>query len=232
MHLGRAGPALSGRLRRSDRGGNRPRRYRRGRGYGAAGPSHRLRARHAVHHRGVGGLRGGARAPAAYGRRADLPSFGRQRSRRDSAQACTCVPPGPRRRLAASRHRSEGVLPRQHPRGAGCLRPGAAPSPVRAVAGTGHTCPRRLRIPVPLPEPPQWVRSVARGAARPSHPRPRTRDRGLLHRRAGRRCHARSGRSLRRLLAGRAGNVPPPRRAPDRRRGDDRVRPNRTLVRL
>ena len=65
------------------------------------------------------------------------------------------------------------------------------------------------------------ARRAARGARRPG---------GGLHRRAGdrRRRHPAPARGL---LGGRAGAVPAPRRAPDRRRGDHRLRAARPLVR-
>ncbi len=52
-----------------------------------------------------------------------------------------------------------------------------------------------------------------------------------LRRRADRRCHAGRRGPTRRLLAGDRGGLPPPRGPADRRRGDDRVRADRALVR-
>ncbi len=55
---------------------------------------------------------------------------------------------------------------------------------------------------------------------------------GGVHRRAGGRRDARRRGAVRRLLAGGRGGLPSPRRAGDRRRGDDRPRSHRTLVRV
>ena len=54
---------------------------------------------------------------------------------------------------------------------------------------------------------------------------------GGVRRRADRRCHARGGRASGGLLAGDRRGLPPPRRPAHRRRGHDRVRSDRSLVR-
>ena len=108
----------------------------------------------------------------------------------------------------------------------------AAPPAVRAVAGQ---VPARLRrVPVPrwrarLPGP--GDRRGARRRARGRDRRGRRVQRGRLRGRADRGGHAGRRGAAGGLLAGHRGGLPAARRAADRRRGHDRVRADRGLVR-
>ena len=97
----------------------------------------------------------------------------------------------------------------------------------------GRFAPRRARLRVPLPDPGHPT-AAARGTRRTSSARSTRLGAEnvaafIAEPVAGATLAAR--RPDRRLLAGRRRGLPPARRAPDRRRGDDGVRPDRALVR-
>ena len=114
----------------------------------------------------------------------------------------------------------------------GPVRAQAAPPAVRAVAGP---VPARVRrVPVPwrrarLAGPGDRRRARRRAGGRDR--RGRAVQRGRVRGRADRGGHAGRRRAAGRLLAGHRGGLPPARRAADRRRGHDRVRADRGLVR-
>ena len=130
-------------------------------------------------------------------------------------------------------YRPLGELPRQHPRRPRPVRPQAA---APAVRGLARALPARLgRLPVPgrpARRATRWATAEelaaeldrAFEAAGPGHGR-------RLRRRADRRGDAGGGRPAGRLLAGHRRGLPAARRAAHRRRGHDRVRADRALVR-
>ena len=165
--------------------------------------------------------------PAIY------PVSGGSRGHRDGAQARPGLPPRPRRDRALDRHRPVGELPRQHARGARPVGSRAAPPAVRGLARPVPPCQRRLSVPrrrAGRPRPGR--RRGARGGARADDRGGRSRDGRRVRRRADRRRDPGGGRAAGRLLAGHRGGLPPSRRAAHRRRGHDRVRPDRPLVRV
>ena len=155
------------------------------------------------------------------------------RGDRDGTQAGPRLSPRPRRDRALDRLRAVGQLPRQHPGRARPVRAQAAAPPVRGLA---RALPARLGgLPVPRRTCPAPTRSAAADelateldrafeAAGPGNVAAFVAE-PIVGRDAG--CR----RATRRLLAGDRGGLPPPRRAAHRRRGDDRVRPDRALVR-
>ena len=128
--------------------------------------------------------------------------------------------------------RPMGELPRQLARRAGPLRPQAAATPVRGVA---RPLPPRLRgVPVPRGrarlECPRRRRR-ARRRARARHRGGRTWHGRRVRRRADRRRDARGRRPAGRVLARDRRGLPAARRPADRRRGHDRLRADRHVVR-
>ena len=174
----------------------------------------------------------GRPAPAAR-RPGDLPGLGRLGGDRDRPQAGPRLPPRPRRGGPLDRLRAVGELPRQHA-SARSTCPGASRCAGRTRAGSGGsgTCRRPTRTGPASRARTPWARAedsppsstALSTAAGPGHRR-------RLRRRADRRGHARGRRPARRLLAGDRRRLPPPRRAAHRRRGHDRVRADRPLVR-
>ena len=125
-----------------------------------------------------------------------------------------------------------GQLPRQYARRPGPVGPTAAAPPVRIVARPDH--PRRRRLPVSRrgPAAGPWTTVdalVADLEAAIEAAGPRTG--GGLRRRAHRGRDAGGRGPARRLLAGDGRGLPASRRAVHRRRGDDRLRADRPLVR-
>ena len=141
------------------------------------------------------------------------------------------LPPCPRRVGALDRRRPLGQLSRQHARRARPLRPPAASAPVRGLARPLPT--RQRRVPLPC----RRTRAEAIGdAAEPADELEQisswpARHRGRLRRGADRGRHAGRRGAARWLLAGDRGGLSPLRRAAHRRRGDDRLRADRDLVR-
>ncbi len=223
--------AVPGRGRWRDRRRGRPRRSIADRRGDGAARHHAVRPRHDVHDRGARALRGRARTAPADGRPADLSGVGRQRGGRDRHQDGARVPPGARRRRPHDDHRPPELVPRQHARRAGREREGAHPQALHRLARTVPPRTGRLRVPVRQPAASRRMRRVARRRARTDDLARRRGDRGGVHRRAGGRRHARRRRPHRRLLAGDRRRVPAARHPGDRRRGHDRVRQDRALVR-
>ena len=162
---------------------------------------------------------------------AALPGVGRQRGGRDRAEDGPGVPPGSGRG-PARRRRPAGRVPRQHPGGAGRL---AAATACAApylpwLGGPAHH--DAVRVPLPVPgHPPRRLRRAARRGARaliceigPSRSR-RSSPSPSPARPWAPACRRSD------YWPAVAGGVPPARGAADRRRGDDRLRPHRTLVR-
>ena len=192
----------------------------------------RVCPRQCLHVRAAGALcRGRREAPAAR-RPGDLPGVGWLGGHRDGDQARQDLPRRPRRVGSVDRLRAMGQLPRQHARRPGPVRSQAAPPPVRRLAGPvpaslrGLSVPRRATL-VPTPWP--RARSSRASSRRPS--RPPARDGRGVRGGADRRRHAGGRRPARRLLAEDRRGLPATRRAAHRRRGHDRIRTDRSLVR-
>ena len=213
------------RFQRCDRllGRARPRRDRVR--HGRPGERRRLRARHAILHE-----RGRTTGPpdrrvGAGRRRSCVPREWRQRGQRNGAQVGALLPRRPWRSRPARRAGARGRLPRQQPRRARRIRSVGAASGLRAVAGPNGPCADGEPVPRPAD------RSRTRRRTRSDDSRHRFRPDRRLDRRADQRSHPRCGGAARRLLAGRRTGVPRSRRAADPRRGDDRVRAYRHVVR-
>ena len=156
----------------------------------------------------------------------------RFRGHRDRPQTGPRLSPRPRRAGPMDRLRALGELPRQHARRPGPVRTQAAAPALRGVAGPLPARVRGLSVP--------GGRSRRQ---RPGHRRRTGRGTGGGDRRGrGRGPSLRSWPSrssgprwgavtARRLLAEDRRGLPPPRRAAHRRRGHDRVRADRALVR-
>ena len=173
-------------------------------------------------------------AAPADRRPGDLPGVGRLGGDRDGAQARPRLPPRPRRdRTAGSCSRGGGATTATRSGALDLSGPQAAPPPVRGLA---RPVPARLRgLPVPrracrapnaLGTADELAAELDRAfeAAGPGTVAAFVAE-PIVGRDAGRRGPAR------RLLAGDRRGLPPPRRAAHRRRGDDRVRADRALVR-
>ena len=173
-------------------------------------------------------------APTCRSTTRPVPGLRRVRGDRDRAQARPGVPPRRRRARPGRRHRPLGQLPRQHARRARPVRPPAAP-PARTSRGSGAsgTCPRPTRTGAGRPGATALAdRRSPRRRAGAGH-----RGGGAGTRRGVRRRARSSGRRWpppsRPTATGRdRRGLPPPRRAAHRRRGDDRVRADRALVRV
>src|SRR5919108_1473768 len=98
--------------------------------------------------------------------------------------------------------------------------------------GAHHPRTRRLRVPLRAFLSRSGLRWRARSSPGAGHSARGAFHRGLFRRRAGRRRGSWRRRPPLRLLAGGAGGLPSPRRAPRGGRSDDRVRAHRQVVRL
>ena len=230
--MGHRRPPLPRRVGRRGRGERRPRTRGGGGGHEPAGRDRRLRARHAVRERRARGLRSAPGTARARRLRPPLPGVGRVRGQRDGGEAGAGLPPGARRAGPPQGDPPLGLVPRQHALHAVALRPAQPARALRAdapglAAGRGA---------VLLSLPPRSALSRVPGRLR-GRPGGGDRARGCGdHRRV--RGGADPGR-LRRCGGAAGGlrppdgrDVPPPRRPVHRRRGDDRLRPHRRLVRV
>ena len=173
-------------------------------------------------------------AVPARRRPGDLPGVGRLRGDRDGAQAGPRLPPRARRAATAGSSSPAGGATTATRLGAldlsgrkplrrpvrGLARP--VPARLGGLSVPRRTARRRTRSATPTSSPPSSTRrSTAAG--------PGTVAAFVAEPIVGR--DARGRRPARRLLAGDRRGLPPPRRPAHRRRGDDRVRPDRALVR-
>ena len=149
------------------------------------------------------------------------------------AEARPRLPPRPRRDRPLDRHRALGELPRQHARRARPVGPPAAPPAVRGLA---RPVPARLAPPTrtapasPAPTPSATPSELAAELDRAIEAAgPGTVAAFVAEPIVGATLARR--RPAGRLLAGDRRGLPPPRRPAHRRRGDDRVRADRALVR-
>ena len=232
---GRRRPRIPRRRRRRDRRRRRARPCRDRRGDGRPGRPRRVRARQRLHHRAARGLRGRGRAAPPDGRPGDLPGLAAapRRSRRPSSSPgrTTSRAASP---SAGSSYRALGELPRQHARRARPVRPHAAPPAVRGLAGP---VPARVRgLPVPR------RRTGRQRPGRPARSSPAELERAIEAAGPGTVAAFVAEPIVGATLAAavppdgywprdRRG-LPPARRPAHRRRGHDRVRADRALVRV
>ena len=166
-----------------------------------------------------------------HGRPAHLSGVGRKRGGRDRDQDGARVPPGSRRRRPDDDHRPAELVSRQHARRARCEREGTDPQALHPVARTVPPRAGGVRVPMRQPAASRGMWRLARLRARADDLARRRGHGRRVHRRAGRRRDARGRGPHRRLLAGDRRGMPHARRPRDRRRGHDRVRTDRPVVR-
>ena len=192
----------------------------------------RVCPRQRLHDRAARGVRRRRRAPPAARRRGHLSGVGRFGGDRDRPQAGPRLPPGARGDGTLDRLLALGQLPRQHARArwtclaashcAGRTRAGwVASATSRRPTRTGRGWPAPTRSGRPTSWPPS---STAPSMPPVRAPWPRS----WPSRSSGRRWPPRSHPTT---TGRRRRGLPAPRRPAHRRRGDDRVRPDGTLVR-
>ena len=138
-----------------------------------------------------------------------------------------CVAKG--REVALEGDRSRALVSRHHAGDARGRRSHEAAQGLRAAAAR---LPARARLlPAALRALSRALRAAVRGRARGADPARGAGDGGRVRRRADRRLDRRRAGAAGRLLAAHRRDLPAPRRAADRRRGDDRLRAHRAPLR-